>query len=75
MRIDGNVHQPLFFYESALNWIGLVLIFFIAEFIPKKRLGDLGFVYFVWYGILRLALEPLRQEQFSFIATYVMSSL
>jgi phosphatidylglycerol:prolipoprotein diacylglycerol transferase len=75
MRIDGSVYQPLFFYESTLNWWGLILIFFVGEFIPKKKIGDLGFAYFIWYGILRLSLEPLRQSQFTFILTYVMSAL
>jgi phosphatidylglycerol:prolipoprotein diacylglycerol transferase len=75
MNINGIVHQPLFFYESCLNWIGLAFIFFACEFIPKKRIGDMGFIYFLWYGILRLSLEPLRDSQFSFASTYVMSGL
>jgi phosphatidylglycerol:prolipoprotein diacylglycerol transferase len=53
----------------------LALIFFVGEFIPKKKLGDLGFFYFIWYGILRLSLEPLRESQYSFTSTYVMSAL
>jgi phosphatidylglycerol:prolipoprotein diacylglycerol transferase len=71
----AGIYQPLFFYESFLNWFGLVLIFFLGEFIPKKKLGDLGFAYFIWYGILRLSLEPLRDNQFTFITTYIMSGL
>jgi phosphatidylglycerol:prolipoprotein diacylglycerol transferase len=53
----------------------LVLIFIVGEFIPKKKIGDLGFAYFIWYGILRLCLEPLREQEYSFAATYVMSAL
>jgi phosphatidylglycerol:prolipoprotein diacylglycerol transferase len=75
MNINGTVYQPLFFYESSLNWIALILIFFVGEFIPKKRAGDLGFAYFLWYGILRLCLEPLRDPHYTFVATYVMSSI
>jgi phosphatidylglycerol:prolipoprotein diacylglycerol transferase len=70
-----GVAQPLFLYESSLNWIGLVLIFFVGEYIPKKKVGDLGFIYFVWYGVLRLCLEPLRIHTFTFWPTYLMSSL
>jgi phosphatidylglycerol:prolipoprotein diacylglycerol transferase len=47
MDISGEVRQPLFLYESFFNWIGLALIFFVGEFIPKKKLGDLGFFYFI----------------------------
>jgi phosphatidylglycerol:prolipoprotein diacylglycerol transferase len=75
MNINGFIYQPLFFYESCINWIGLILIFFVGELIPKKKLGDLGFAYFLWYGILRLCLEGLREPRFAFATTYIMSSI
>ena len=34
-----------------------------------------GFTYFIWYGILRLCLEPLREQIYSFQLTYVLSAL
>jgi phosphatidylglycerol:prolipoprotein diacylglycerol transferase len=42
-----------------------MLIYFAGEFIPKKKAGDLGLGYFLWYGIVRSALEPLRDSTFS----------
>ena len=31
--------------------------------------------YLLWYGIVRLCLEPLRDHEYTFLMTYVMSSL
>jgi phosphatidylglycerol:prolipoprotein diacylglycerol transferase len=55
---------PLFFYESVLSLIGIfVMIFLWRQFTAKGRLliaGDVGLLYFVWYGIERSGLETLR---------------
>jgi phosphatidylglycerol---prolipoprotein diacylglyceryl transferase len=55
---------PLFFYESALSLIGaFVMMFLWRRFTARGRLliaGDVGLLYFVWYGIERSALETLR---------------
>jgi phosphatidylglycerol:prolipoprotein diacylglycerol transferase len=55
---------PLFFYESVLSLIGvLAMIFLWRKFTAKGRLliaGDVGLIYFVWYGIERSGLETLR---------------
>src|ERR1035437_4056543 len=60
-----NAHFiPLFFYESVLSLIGIfVMIFLWKQFTGKGRLliaGDVGLLYFVWYGIERSSLETLR---------------
>ena len=55
---------PLFFYESVLSLIGVfVLIFLWRRFTARGRLliaGDVGLLYFVWYGVERSALETFR---------------
>jgi hypothetical protein len=55
---------PLFFYESVLSLIGIfVMLFLWRQFTAKGRLliaGDVGLLYFVWYGIERSGLETLR---------------
>lgn len=63
---DGLVAQPLFLYEMLLNTLGFFLITFVLrKYWTKGRVeGDLGFLYFVWYGIVRALLEPLRQAEF-----------
>ena len=55
---------PLFFYESVLSLIGvLVMLFLWRRFTARGRLliaGDIGLLYFVWYGVERSALETFR---------------
>jgi len=61
----ANAHFiPLFFYEAVLSLIGVfVMIFLWRRFTAKGRLliaGDVGLLYFVWYGVERSVLETLR---------------
>ncbi len=58
--------QPLFLYEGLLNIVGWVLITFVLRLFWKKGRvkGDLAALYLVWYGIVRVCLEPLRNEEF-----------
>ncbi len=55
---------PLFFYESMLSLIGVgVMLFLWRRFTARGRLliaGDVGLLYFVWYGVERSVLETLR---------------
>jgi phosphatidylglycerol:prolipoprotein diacylglycerol transferase len=55
---------PLFFYESMLSLLGVfVMLFLWRKFTAKKRLliaGDIGLLYFVWYGVERSVLETFR---------------
>jgi phosphatidylglycerol:prolipoprotein diacylglycerol transferase len=51
------------------------LLYIGAEFVPNKKSGDLAISYFLWYGIVRLCLEPLRASSYTFWLTYLMSSL
>ena len=55
---------PLFFYESMLSLIGVfVMIALWRRFTSHHRLliaGDIGLLYFVWYGIERSVLETFR---------------
>jgi phosphatidylglycerol:prolipoprotein diacylglycerol transferase len=55
---------PLFFYESVLSLIGVfVMLFLWSRFTARRRLliaGDVGLLYFVWYGVERSLLETFR---------------
>jgi phosphatidylglycerol:prolipoprotein diacylglycerol transferase len=55
---------PLFFYESMLSLLGMfTLIWLWNRFTARGRLliaGDVGLLYFVWYGLERSLLETLR---------------
>lgn len=62
----GNVFVPLFLIEGCLNFLG----FFILAHLFGKRLrrfteiGDLAAGYFIWYGLIRALLEPLRYKEY-----------
>jgi phosphatidylglycerol:prolipoprotein diacylglycerol transferase len=55
---------PLFFYESMLSLLGVfVMLYLWRRFTAQGRIliaGDVGLLYFVWYGIERSLLETLR---------------
>ncbi len=55
---------PLFFYESMLSLLGVgVMLFLWRRFTARGRFliaGDVGLLYFVWYGVERGILETLR---------------
>lgn len=72
----ANVYyQPLFLYESCTNLVGFLTLYVGFEFIPKLKAGTIGLCYGVWYGIVRMIMEPLRYSRFSFVLTYVMTAL
>ncbi len=57
--LDMRFH-PTFFYESAWNFVGFILLMWIARrFERVLRDGDLLGLYFVWYGIGRAWVELL----------------
>lgn len=78
MFIGGNpssFHQPLFLYESFGNFFIFIFLFVGCEFIKFRKAGDIGIMYFLFYGILRLIMEPLRSAQYTFVTSIVISTL
>ena len=61
--VDAHFH-PLFLYESLLSLLGFfVLLWIWNHFTARGRVliaGDVGLLYFVWYGVERSLLETLR---------------
>lgn len=55
---------PLFLYESLLSLLGcLVMLWLWNHFTARGRFlitGDVGLLYFVWYGVERGVLETFR---------------
>ena len=50
--------HPTFFYESALNLIGFVILFYLARRWTRGRLwGDILFIYGLIYPVIRFFLE------------------
>lgn len=64
---SGYVATPLFLYESLLTLLGFILIsLVIRKFYTKRVDGELGCMYLIYYGIVRIIMEPMRDE------TYIM---
>ena len=64
-----TMYVPLFLIEGIINIIGY---FVIAKLIPAvwpeskgRAKGDLVGFYLIWYGIVRIILEPMRSTDFN----------
>jgi phosphatidylglycerol:prolipoprotein diacylglycerol transferase len=59
--------HPLFLYESLSGLLGAaVLIFLGFRMRDRLRPGDLLLVFFIWYGVVRFALETFRLDNWTF---------
>ena len=54
-----GVH-PTFFYESAWNFAGLIMVYFMGK--KRKFDGQCFLFYFFWYGVGRAWIEGLRTD-------------
>ena len=60
----GKWHYAFFFYEMLWNLLGWAILFATAWFRKSKPNGILTCLYFVWYGAIRMVMEPLRDSSF-----------
>ena len=60
-------HLATFFYESILNLIGFAVL--LTIFLKQKKHGTTTATYFIWYGIVRAIIEPLRMDSLLFPGT------
>lgn len=67
MVINGYFRAPLFFLEGCINLAGYLFISRTLKVLLGKhyKYGDLTFAYFVYYGLVRLILEPVRDSTFN----------
>ena len=81
MLIGGDYRVPLFFIEAVMNIGGYFIIRYLLGKVAKFHIG-LGYQassYLVWYGIVRVVLEPLRDgytastnsESFGYLQSYI----
>ena len=66
MFINGNFQQPMFFYESVLNIIGLIVLKFVLPRFRKMKQGDYAYGYLAWYGAVRIWIEHYRSDSLMF---------
>ncbi|HHU27584.1 TPA: prolipoprotein diacylglyceryl transferase [bacterium] len=73
----GKAAQPLFLYESLLNLLGAFIISFVLrKYWTKYRYpGDLGALYLLWYGTVRIIMEPMRNEAFIMMQWGIRTSI
>jgi len=63
MTINGKgPFHPTFLYESALNIVGFIALFIYFRAAKKRKNGEIFFLYFIWYGIVRAFVEGFRQD-------------
>lgn len=74
VNVNGKWYQALFFYESCINAVGFALLFTAAWFYRKKPYGIFTFAYFLWYGLVRTIMEPMRSPEYILGGTDIMWS-
>jgi len=74
MNINGSYYQPTFFYESIWCILGFILLMLIRYLWKKNKVGNITFIYFIWYGIGRFFIESLRQDSL-YIGDYRVSQI
>ncbi len=68
----GQFFHPLFLYESLSGVLGAIALIWIGFHLRKRlRPGDLILLFFVWYGIVRFALETFRIDNWTFFGVPV----
>ncbi|MGP1451708.1 MAG: prolipoprotein diacylglyceryl transferase [Metamycoplasmataceae bacterium] len=72
LGLEGAYRYPLFLYEGIANLIGYILIVWVINWLGLLKPGASVGLYFLWYGLLRYFMEPLRQESFKL---YVVISI
>ena len=63
---QGEIATPLYLIEGMFNSLGFILLFIVMGVLLKKYIlpGVVTFSYFIWYGIVRFVMEPLRNSDF-----------
>ncbi len=60
VRVEGTWHLATFFYESAWDFMGFLLLWRMRERVTAK--GNLALLYLCWYGLGRAIIEGLRTD-------------
>lgn len=65
--VPGYMNAPLFLVESLLNLAGFAIISYLIPLIWRKHRApgtNLSF-YLIWYGTVRIIMEPLRNPSYN----------
>lgn len=72
VMIDGTWHYSTFFYESAWNFLGFIILFIVYN--KTKQVGLTTGAYLCFYGLGRFFIEGLRGDSL-FIGTLRVSQI
>lgn len=63
----GMIYVPLFLIECVLSIAGYFIIQYVVGILLKKwtSQGDRVGCYFLWYGVVRVIMEPFRDVNFN----------
>ena len=63
----GMMNVPLFLIEGIFNLVGFFVIAKVVPLVWKKgrELGVLGSMYLIWYGVVRIIMEPMRNVNYN----------
>lgn len=62
MMIDGVYHHPTFLYESLWNVVGFVVLLILRRQKHLLKIGELTFIYVMWYAFGRFFIEGMRTD-------------
>ena len=65
--VEGYMNAPLFLVESLLNLSGFFIIYYFIPFVWRRHRApglNVAF-YFIWYGTVRIIMEPLRNVNYN----------
>lgn len=72
--LDGTLGvHPTFFYESAWNLLGFVILALVARR-GRKCSGQIFAGYLMWYGLGRAVIEGMRTDSLYFFSTGIRTS-
>lgn len=64
---DYEFFHPTFLYESIMNFILFVILFFIAKNQIQKKEGNIALIYLIAYSVIRIFVEHLRIDSVRYI--------
>ena len=65
---SSNMYIPLFLIEGFFNVVGYFVIYHVVRRVWKEKyrpLGCLSGTYLIWYGIVRIIMEPMRDPEYN----------
>ncbi|QIL46664.1 prolipoprotein diacylglyceryl transferase [Vagococcus coleopterorum] len=75
MQVNGVYHHPTFLYESLWNVLGFILLLILRRQKNFLKIGELTFIYVMWYSLGRFFIEGMRTDSLWLFDTIRVSQL